>query len=41
MDSSASTPAAIMPMEEQNTVPKRPREEEKGGNPHRLEGQRR
>ena len=31
MDSSASAPAAIAPMEEQNTVPKRPREEEKGG----------
>ena len=30
MDSSASAPAAIVPMEEQNTVPKRPREE-KGG----------
>jgi hypothetical protein len=31
MDSSASAPAAIVPMQEQNTVPKRPREEEKGG----------
>ena len=31
MDSSASAPAAILPMEEQNAVPKRPREEEKGG----------
>jgi hypothetical protein len=31
MDSSASAPAAITPMEEQNTVPKRPREEDKGG----------
>ena len=30
MDSSASAPAAITPMEEHNTVPKRPREEEKG-----------
>ena len=31
MDSSASAPAAIVPMQEQNTVSKRPREEEKGG----------
>ena len=31
MDSSASAPAAITPMEEQNTVPKRAREEDKEG----------
>ena len=31
MDSSASAPAAITPMDEHNTVPKRPREEEEGG----------
>ena len=36
MDSSASAPAAIVPMEEQNTVPKRPREEEKGGKKKKL-----
>jgi hypothetical protein len=31
MDSSASAPAPIVPMQEQNTVPKRPREEEEEG----------
>ena len=36
MDSSASAPAAITPMEEHNTVPKRPRDEEKGGKKKKI-----